>query len=107
MNACRCEKIITEIIKAKYPDHAIIGAETVGAGKYEITAGPTWTCDPIDGTTNFVHRIPATCVLVSFCLDKQPVVAVTYDPINDELFYATKGGGAFLKSRRYLLNSPL
>jgi 3'-phosphoadenosine 5'-phosphosulfate (PAPS) 3'-phosphatase len=50
--------------------------------RYELTAAPTWTIDPIDGTTNFVHRIPYTCVLIAFLIDKQPVVAVTYDPIS-------------------------
>jgi fructose-1,6-bisphosphatase/inositol monophosphatase family enzyme len=39
-------------------------------------------------------------VLIAFLLEKQPVVAVTYDPISKEMFYATKGGGAFLASPR-------
>eukprot|EP00238_Polyblepharides_amylifera_P010656 CAMPEP_0196579486 /NCGR_PEP_ID=MMETSP1081-20130531/22031_1 /TAXON_ID=36882 /ORGANISM="Pyramimonas amylifera, Strain CCMP720" /LENGTH=283 /DNA_ID=CAMNT_0041899099 /DNA_START=64 /DNA_END=915 /DNA_ORIENTATION=- len=97
----RCEQIITEILKTAYPEHEIIGEETVGSGKYSLGSGPTWTVDPIDGTTNFVHRIPSTCVLIAFLLEKEPLVAVTYDPINDEMYWATKGGGAHLKSRRH------
>jgi len=97
----KCEQIVTEMIQAAYPGHKIIGEEAEGSNKYELTAGPTWTIDPIDGTTNFVHRIPYTCVLIAFLLDKQPVVAVTYDPISKEMFYATKGGGAFLASPRH------
>lgn len=58
----RCEQIVTEMIQAAYPGHKIIGEEAEGSNKYELTAGPTWTIDPIDGTTNFVHRIPYTCV---------------------------------------------
>jgi hypothetical protein len=50
------------MIQAAYPGHKIIGEEAEGSNKYELTAGPTWTIDPIDGTTNFVHRIPYTCV---------------------------------------------
>lgn len=34
-----------------------IGEESVAAGqKYRLTDDPTWIIDPIDGTTNFVHR---------------------------------------------------
>jgi hypothetical protein len=50
------------MIQAAYPGHKIIGEEAQGSNKYELAAGPTWTIDPIDGTTNFVHRIPYTCV---------------------------------------------
>ena len=52
-----------------------------------------------DGTTNFVHRLPLTCVLIAFLLNKQPVVGVTYDPSQDELFYAIQGRGAYLVRR--------
>eukprot|EP00241_Pyramimonas_parkeae_P013070 CAMPEP_0114245002 /NCGR_PEP_ID=MMETSP0058-20121206/11650_1 /TAXON_ID=36894 /ORGANISM="Pyramimonas parkeae, CCMP726" /LENGTH=294 /DNA_ID=CAMNT_0001357999 /DNA_START=4 /DNA_END=888 /DNA_ORIENTATION=- len=97
----KCEEIIVEMIKKAYPDHHVIGEETVGAGKYDLGDGPTWTIDPIDGTTNFVHRIPAVCVLIAFIMEKQPVVAVTYDPINDEMYSAIKGRGAQLKSSRH------
>eukprot|EP00667_Euglena_gracilis_P016529 EG_transcript_17310 len=95
-----CERIIMGKIRSRYPDHAIIGEETSG-GTYTLTDAPTWTIDPVDGTTNFVHRWPWTAVLISFLVNKEVLVAVTYDAIHDELFWATKGQGAFLRSPRY------
>jgi len=95
------EKLIVGLIKAKYPTHLIIGEEGSGSSRYELTPSPTWTIDPVDGTTNFVHRWPWTCVLIAFCVDREPVVSVTYDPIGESMYWATKGGGAFLKSPRY------
>ncbi|CAK0881937.1 unnamed protein product [Prorocentrum cordatum] len=55
----RCEDMIIELLQEKYPEHSIIGEETAGSSKYQLTDGPTWTIDPIDGTTNFVHRLAA------------------------------------------------
>jgi len=96
----QCEEIISRLIKERFPSHVIIGEETVG-DTYSLTNEPTWTIDPVDGTTNFVHRWPWTAILISFIVDKEVLVAVTYDAISDELYWATKGGGSFLKSPRY------
>jgi fructose-1,6-bisphosphatase/inositol monophosphatase family enzyme len=52
-----------------------------------------------DGTTNFVHRLSLTCVLISFLLNKQPKVGVIYDPMADEMFWAIHGKGAFMTRR--------
>lgn len=50
-----------------------------------------------DGTTNFVHRLRLSCVIVSFLRKKEVRVGVIYDPYADELFFAVKGRGAFLR----------
>lgn len=92
-----CEELVIKLLRERFPDHSIIGEETTGSGRYELTDGPTWTVDPIDGTTNFVHRLPLSCVLISFLKEKRVLVAVTYDPAADELFYATGGGGTYLE----------
>lgn len=96
----RCEHIVMETIRRYYPQHAIIGEESSGADcQYSLTATtPTWTVDPIDGTTNFVHGLALTCVLIGFLMDGQPVVGVTYDPMADEWFWAVKGQGAYGQS---------
>mmetsp|Transcript_23120 Transcript_23120/g.50962 ORF Transcript_23120/g.50962 Transcript_23120/m.50962 type:complete len:315 (+) Transcript_23120:34-978(+) len=94
----QCEAAILATLKANYPDAEYIGEETVGSGKYALTDKPTWIIDPIDGTTNFVHRIPLCAVLVSYAEKGQVLVGVIYDPIGNETFYASKGGGAFLDS---------
>ncbi|CAB9497542.1 Inositol monophosphatase 1 [Seminavis robusta] len=92
----KCEELIVKLLQEKFPAHKIIGEESNGSAKYELTDDPTWTIDPIDGTTNFVHSLKLSCVILSFLEQKIVQVAVVYDPYHDELFYATKGQGAFL-----------
>lgn len=55
--------------------------------------------DPLDGTTNFVHGYPFTCVSIGLAVQQQPVVGVVYNPMLGELFYAAKGCGAFLNDK--------
>lgn len=53
----KVEKMLIASIKEKYPSRSFIGEESVAAGeKSVLTDNPTWIIDPIDGTTNFVHR---------------------------------------------------
>jgi fructose-1,6-bisphosphatase/inositol monophosphatase family enzyme len=52
--------------------------------------------DPLDGTTNYVHSYPFTCVSIGLSINRQPVVGVVHNPMIGELFAAAKGQGAFL-----------
>lgn len=61
---------------------------------------PTWIVDPIDGTTNFVHRFPFSCVSVALAINKKVVVGVVYNPMMNELFTAVRGQGAFLNGEK-------
>eukprot|EP00026_Physarum_polycephalum_P008256 Phypoly_transcript_08336.p1 GENE.Phypoly_transcript_08336~~Phypoly_transcript_08336.p1 ORF type:complete len:365 (+),score=47.12 Phypoly_transcript_08336:100-1095(+) len=71
-------------------------SETVGKKAEVLGDEPTWIIDPIDGTTNFVHKYPIFCVSIALAVGKQVVVGVVYNPQLNELFTATRGGGAFL-----------
>lgn len=55
--------------------------------------------DPLDGTTNFVHGYPFTCVSIGLAVQQQPVVGVVYNPMLGEMFTAAKGYGAFLNDK--------
>lgn len=55
-----------------------------------------WIIDPIDGTTNFIHGVFPFCISIALMDDKELVLGVIYDPLHNECFYATKGGGAYL-----------
>ena len=59
-----------------------------------------WVIDPLDGTTNFLHGLPIFCTSVALLQDKKLVLGVIYDPSRNECFYAWKGGGAWLNSRK-------
>jgi len=55
--------------------------------------------DPLDGTTNFVHRFPFVCTSIALVIKKEIVVGVVYNPVLKELFTAIKGKGAFLNGQ--------
>lgn len=58
-----------------------------------------WIVDPIDGTTNFVHGMPLSMPSVAAAYKGEVVVGVIYDPHREELFTATRGGGAFMNGK--------
>ena len=55
-----------------------------------------WSVDPIDGTSNFLNGLPYFAISVALMEQGRSVLGVIYNPVADEMFYATKGGGAFL-----------
>lgn len=91
------EQLIKDHLLKKFPKHLFLGEES--GGKREGCAY-RWIVDPIDGTTNFAHDFPYFSVSIALEINCQPVVGVVYDPVHDELFYATKGGGAFLNKKK-------
>ncbi len=91
----KCEAIIRQIILKAFPDHAILGEEggTVGSNAYQ------WIVDPLDGTVNYAHGFPFYCVSIALEHHGQRLVGVVFDPNRNELFHATKDGGAFLNNK--------
>lgn len=87
------ETFVRTKIAECFPDDGIVGEEFAPLA---TSSGYTWVIDPIDGTANFITGIPAWCVVIACVHDDETVIGVTYDPNNDEMFWATKGGGAFL-----------
>lgn len=85
-------------LRRRFPGHAILAEEsgaTAGEGRWR------WIIDPLDGTTNFAHRIPHFAVLIAVEEHLEggvsaTRVAVTLDPLRDELFVAVAGQGATL-----------
>ncbi|XP_063693611.1 inositol monophosphatase 1-like [Bolinopsis microptera] len=91
------EDLISSKVKEKYPEHGFIGEETVSAdGKIVFDDRPTWIVDPIDGTMNFVHCYPHTCIVIGFTVLKTVQFGVIYNPVLDQLFTGRLGFGAQL-----------
>lgn len=86
------ERLIVRRIRSEFPDHAIEGEEEV-VDPVEVR-GPRWIVDPLDGTINFVHGLPAFAVSIALYLDEAPQVAVIHAPLLDETFSAVAGEGA-------------
>jgi len=100
------ESMIVGMLLERFPDHGILAEE----GSYPDGNGRhTWIIDPIDGTTNFAHGFPWFCSSIALEQDGCLEVGVIYNPINDELFTASAGNGAFLNGRRLHVSqrSPL
>lgn len=89
------EARLTKGLSELLPEAKFIAEET--ANDYsDIGDGYYWVIDPLDGTTNFLHQIPAYAVSVGLIVNKQPVLGLIYEPNRDELFCAAKGFGATL-----------
>ena len=114
------EATIISTLRKAYPNHSFLGEESglhkpndaalekakkldpnVEASEYE------WIIDPLDGTTNFLYGIPHYAVSIALKKDGKLDQAVVYDPMRDDLFHATRGGGAFLNNRRIRVSKRL
>ncbi len=93
----RAEQDIIEIIRHAYPDHQILAEES---GKSGDNDDVVWIIDPLDGTTNFIHGFPQYAVSIAVQVNGELDQAVIYDPFKQELFTASKGGGATLNDRK-------
>uniref|UniRef100_A0A2I3GE31 Inositol-1-monophosphatase n=1 Tax=Nomascus leucogenys TaxID=61853 RepID=A0A2I3GE31_NOMLE len=97
----KVEKMLISSIKEKYPFHSFIGEESVAAGEKSIlTDNPTWIIDPVDGTTNFVHRFPFVAVSIGFAVNKKIEFGVVYSCVEDKMYTARKGKGAFCNGQK-------
>ena len=65
-----------------------------------VEFGNSIIIDPIDGTTNFVNKVPHTAISVGVYKDKKPYIGVVYNPILDELYFAKNKKGAFLNGKK-------
>lgn len=94
----KSEKLIIDAISKKFPHHGFLGEEggAVGSGTEEII----WIIDPLDGTVNFAHGIPIFCVSIAAVKENDILCGVIYDPSRKELFWAKKGGGAYLNNKK-------
>ena len=92
------EAIISTLLSA-YPGHGIL-AEESGRTHGARHSDYVWIIDPLDGTTNFIHGLPTYAVSIALAHRGQVQQAVVYDPARNDMFYASKGRGAFLNDRR-------
>jgi myo-inositol-1(or 4)-monophosphatase len=97
------EKSIIDFIKSKYPNHRFLAEESGRTGTND-TDEIIWVIDPLDGTVNFAHSIPIFCVSIAAHHKGELLVGVVYQPLLDELFYASKGNGAFLNGKQIFVS---
>lgn len=93
------EAAIIDILLQAYPNHGIL-AEESGRSRGNRKSDYLWIIDPLDGTTNFIHGFPVYAVSIALAFRGKIEQAVVYDPARNDLFFASKGRGAFLNDRR-------
>jgi len=91
------ERLITDRLLAARPHDGVLGEE--GAAR-EGTSGVRWVVDPIDGTVNFVYGLPAYAVSIAAEVDGEALAGAVLNVATEELFTATRGGGAQLSGPR-------
>jgi len=85
----RSERVISEVLSRATPDVPVVGEEGGGAA-----ADRRWVVDPLDGTTNFLHRFPAVGVSIALIDRGRPVVGVVHAPFLGETYVGARGLGA-------------
>jgi myo-inositol-1(or 4)-monophosphatase len=90
------EREIIASIRKFHPDHAFLAEESGVSGNSDTV----WIIDPLDGTTNFLHAMPIFAVSIACQVRGRLEHAVVYDPMRQEIFSASRGGGAHVDNRR-------
>ena len=91
------ENNIKKIIEEGFPRHSINGEET---GLLKKESEYCWHIDPIDGTVNYSQGIPLCAISIGLEHRKEIIAGAVYNPFTEELFFASKGEGAFLNGQQ-------
>jgi len=90
------EKQLTLKLAETFPDYTIVGEENT---KDIVYPNKAIYIDPIDGTTNFVHKIEHCAISIGMWKDGEPIAAIVYNPVLNECFSADIGKGAYLNDK--------
>lgn len=93
------DRAIRERLRRAFPEDALLSEETVD-DPARTTRSRVWIVDPMDGTKEFVGKIPEFGVSIALVEDGEPVVGVILNPAADVTVHATRGGGCHRDGRR-------
>ena len=88
------QREVIRTIRRAFPHDLIVGEEGSDGRKTSL-----WYVDPLDGTTNYAHRLPFYCVSIAYCDPHGIATGVIYDPVRNEMFTAVRDCGATLNGR--------
>jgi myo-inositol-1(or 4)-monophosphatase len=98
----RAEQIIADALSSGIAAGRIVGEEL---SPDLITGGLVWIVDPLDGTTNFLHGYPCYAVSIAAAVDGTLEAGVVHHVPHNEMYVATRGGGAWLGKQRLSVSS--
>lgn len=90
------ERFIVSQIRKKFPQSAFLAEESGRSGRGNLL----WIIDPLDGTSNFAHGFPWFCVSIALYVDGVPTAGIIQEPVFNETFFASRGGGAYLNGKK-------
>lgn len=96
------EQKLVDGLKNLIPESGFITEENTSNEKGETY---NWIIDPLDGTTNFIHRIPCYCISIALKRENELVLGVVYEINLDECFYAYENGGAYMNGKKISVSS--
>jgi myo-inositol-1(or 4)-monophosphatase len=101
------EHVIVAGLQEQFPEHAILAEEGVltTQGRASHESPWTWIIDPLDGTTNFVHRLPFFAVAIALAFEGRPVLGIVHAPALHRTYHAVSGRGAFLDGERLAVSA--
>ena len=84
------ERRMLDVVLDTFPDHHVYAEES---GEHPGEGSYRWIIDPLDGTNNFTAGMPSFATAATVLADDDPVLAVTYAPVVDDLYVARRGEG--------------
>ena len=93
------DRAIAARLRAAFPADGLLSEETVDDPD-RVTKRRSWIVDPMDGTKEFVGRIPEFAVSIALSEEGEPVVGVILNPVVGVAVWATRGGGAYRDGTR-------
>lgn len=91
------EKASMKILRQAFPHFGFLTEES---GVHSAQSPGRWIIDPLDGTTNYIHRFPMFCVSIAAEWEGELVVGVIYHPILKDTYIAVRGQGATINGKR-------
>ncbi len=93
------DRAIKKLLRDPFPGYGWLSEETADNDD-RLKCQRVWIVDPLDGTKEFIKGIPEFAVAIALVEDGVPVLGVTFNPIKREMYWAARGVGCHLNTRR-------
>lgn len=95
----KSENKIIGILRKNFPKVDFLCEESCPSAS-DGNNGLVWVLDPLDGTVNFLHKLPLFNISLALCKGRDVLLGIVYNPISEEFFCAVKGRGAYLNGKK-------
>lgn len=93
-----CDSYLKQALLRLFPEAGWLSEETVDSPD-RLFKEYVWIVDPIDGTKEFISRIPEFTIAIGLCRNGQTVLGVIHNPVSQETYFAGENTGVFLNNK--------